>query len=173
MRKQSTPFHIIPITGGKSILIDECDLHLVQSHKWLARPNSQGSYYVARTKKRNPLPPTTIYLHRIIMDAKPGEYVDHRNRNPLDNRRSNLRFCTPSQNQQNHKRRSKANTSGYKGVCTSRAGKPWRAQITIEGRSRSLGQYNTKEEAARAYDAAAIAHFGEFATLNFPNERVA
>lgn len=51
--------------------------------------------------------------------------------------------------------------------------KPWRAQITIDGRARSLGQYNTKEEAAQAYDDAAREHFGEFAVVNFPKRSAA
>jgi hypothetical protein len=92
--------------------------------------------------------------------------VDHRNRNGLDCRRENLRICTPSQNQANkianHNRR-------FKGICLTESGKVL-AAIGINGSSIHLGLHATIEDAARAYDSAAIKLFGEFASLNFPQE---
>jgi hypothetical protein len=93
-------------------------------------------------------------------------------RNGLDNRRSNLRPATPSQNSGNARRPSD-NTSGFKGVTFyGRTGR-WRAYIGGHLRQRHLGYFRTAEEAARAYDEAAIDTWGEFAHLNFPKEHSA
>ena len=106
-------------------------------------------------------------MHRFIMKPKSNEYVDHINGDKLDNRKENLRICTKKENQRNQKVR-KDNTSGYKGVALM-AGKYWRAYITSGGsRQKHLGNFKTKEEAARAYDEKAKEYFGEFARLNFP-----
>lgn len=91
--------------------------------------------------------------------------VDHVNGDGLDNRRENLRAATPLQNVGNLF--SPLNTSGFKGVGRYRNGR-WRAYISRDRRHVHLGYFDTPEEAARAYDAAASEHFGEFARLNFP-----
>ena len=105
----------------------------------------------------------TVPLHRHITNCPKGMHVDHINGNVLDNRLSNLRICTPSQNQANSKL-PKNNTSGYKGV--SKNGDGWKAKIRVDYAYYYLGTFLTKEEAARAYNAAAIKYFGEFARLN-------
>jgi hypothetical protein len=93
--------------------------------------------------------------------------VDHRNGNGLDNRRANLRPATPGQNNANA-RRSRLNTSGFKGVSLHAHSGLWRAYITADGKTRHLGYFHSPEDGARAYDAAAIELFGEFARPNFP-----
>jgi hypothetical protein len=103
-----------------------------------------------------------------------GMDVDHINGNPLDNRKVNLRVCTRSENAINKKTRADSR-SGYKGVYMSPNGKLIQAHIRPPGMNKgrlSLGYYKTLEEAARAYDANAYHHFGEFAKLNFPNEKI-
>jgi hypothetical protein len=93
-------------------------------------------------------------MHRLIMGAGPGQRIDHRNGDGLDNRRSNLRPTTNALNQANRRRiRSK---SGFKGVSwdSTKRERPWRAHITVNGRMKFLGAFATPEEAARAYDAA-------------------
>jgi len=94
-------------------------------------------------------------------------YVDHRNGNGLDNRRQNLRQATHAQNLANQKLSSR-NVSGYKGVSRNRNLDRWTATISPAGRSVYLGSFDTPQDAARAYDAAAVEHYAEFARLNFP-----
>lgn len=110
------------------------------------------------------------YLHHLVVGKPPkGLVVDHINRNKLDNRRANLRFCLQSNNARN-----KESTSGYKGVHyqkhnkKNKTGKVWVAQITANYKCNHLGSYKTPEAAARAYDNAAKRLHGEYATLNFP-----
>ena len=91
--------------------------------------------------------------------------VDHINSDSLDNRRSNLRVCTVSQNNMNSAI-GRNNKSGYKGVSWDKTNKKWRAGIKAKGKSVSLGSFNSKKDAARAYNEAAKKAYGEFAKLN-------
>ncbi len=107
-----------------------------------------------------------VLMHRVILGAPPGLEVDHINRNGLDNRRANLRLATRSENTRNSKR-SKRNTSGYRGVSFDSFAERWLAIVRFERKTYRLGSYHTAEEAAIAYDFAASALHGEFASTNF------
>ena len=99
-------------------------------------------------------------VHHLVWMYHHGEFVselDHINRERNDNRIENLRPCTHSQNLGN----ARARVHKYKGVTFCKATQKWRAQLNGH-----LGRFDTIEEAALAYNAAAIEHFGEFANLN-------
>lgn len=106
-------------------------------------------------------------IHRIILGlTDPTQYVDHKDRNPLNNYRYNLRQCTNQQNQQN-KRSRKNSSSKYLGVYWKVASNKWCARIKHDKITTHLGYFIIEEDAARAYDKAAKQYFGEFANLNF------
>lgn len=167
-----TPYREIPLTRGKVAIIDAEDWPLVSRYKWGAFSSSgrrKPHWYATATTPRHE-GGKKVRLHRILLSAPKGVQVDHRDGDGLNNRRTNLRLCTHGQNQQN--RKAVVSKSGYKGVKRIDK-KPqwsvrWIAAIKKDGRSRHLGSYDTAEEAARAYDRAAVQLFGEFASLNFP-----
>lgn len=106
-----------------------------------------------------------IYMHRIIMNAKPEEKVDHINRNKLDNRKNNLRISTSAQN--NHNRTKSPNaTSKYYGVCRVKNTDRWETYITHDKKKHSCGYFDDEIEAAKAYNKKAIELYGEYANLN-------
>jgi hypothetical protein len=158
----------IPLSGkkaaGRVALIDADDLALVSPYRWRvlenARPGRINGPYAATGHN-------AVLMHNLILGVKG---VDHINHDGLDNRRVNLRPATRSQN--NHNERSRTGSiSRFKGVTfDGRWRGRWQAQIAIDGRRPSLGYFATEEEAARAYDAAAFAAWGEYAWLNFPDE---
>jgi hypothetical protein len=100
-------------------------------------------------------------MHRLLLSSKKGEQVDHRNHDTLDNRRSNLRTATASQNSTNRRRRSD-NTSGTRGVRFYAPNGKWLARIGVNGKRKHLGYFPTQEAAYAAYVDAAIEEHGEF-----------
>lgn len=117
-------------------------------------------------KRGYPVTSNGVTLHHTIM-GKPekGMVVDHINRNRLDCRKSNLRFVSYKENAQNISTQ-KNNTSGYRGVWFRKDTKKWVANIKVDYKKISLGNYIDIEEAARAYNKAAIKYFGKNAVLN-------
>jgi hypothetical protein len=151
----------IPLTHDKSALVDASDYDLLIGFKWRAIRVRHTWYAHTRVTGGS-----AAFMHDLIMGTRPGEQIDHKSGDGLDNRRSNLRPTTNALNQANRRRiRSK---SGFKGVSrdSTKRERPWRAHITIDGQMKFLGAYATPEEAARAYDVAARQHFGEFACTN-------
>ncbi len=120
-----------------------------------------GNGYAARHEKG-----TVLLMHRVILNAPRGVGVDHIHRERLDNRRCNLRFATHFQQAYNSNI-SRKNTSGYKGVSFSKYDRRWVSEIRCGGRDYFLGMYSSPEEAAIAYDFAALALHREFAATNF------
>lgn len=95
-------------------------------------------------------------------DEWPPRNIDHIDMDRANNRLSNLRLATPSQNGAN-RGRQKNNSSGLKGVAWNKGAKRWRAQIKANGKRRHLGYFDTAEEAHAAYQEAAASLFGDFA----------
>lgn len=157
----------IPLTQGKVALIDAEDAPRISAHKWYALRCRNGAYYAVTKMWGADGKRKVIGMHRVIMDAPSHLDVDHRSRDTLDNRRSNLRLATPSQNKANGLP-YRNNHSGFKGVYPQGSGR-WQAQVRYHGILHYCGSYDTREEAARAYDARARELFGAFACPNFPD----
>ncbi|MHC4566413.1 MAG: 5'-3' exonuclease H3TH domain-containing protein, partial [Planctomycetota bacterium] len=111
-------------------------------------------------------------MYRQVIKVPDHLFVDHINRNRLDNRKANLRPATAAQNGQNRvKYRKGKYSSKYKGVSRRRSRMPWRATIRVNGRPKHLGSFTSEVRAAKAYDRAAKKYHGEFAVLNFSESR--
>lgn len=129
--------------------------------------NAATKYYAVRNKTIGVKTQYAEYMHRVILarmlgrELVKGEWVDHINGNGLDNRRENLRLSTIAQNAFNKGKHSN-NTSGYKGVSWNKFAGRWVAQITIDGKNKYLGYFDTPEEAHAAYCAKAKELHGEF-----------
>lgn len=159
------------LNNGFEMIIDEEDLPLANRYTWYAlRPsvNRQKHYVVAsiRVCKNKQ---TKISFSRELLKIKDNKiYVDHINGNTLDNRKSNLRTCTPSQNSRNRVS-SKGSSSKYLGVGWSKLHKKWRAKFMLNDKEKHIGLYVNEEDAAKAYDKKVIEFYGEFANPNFKN----
>lgn len=157
----------IPLQKGLFSIVDDVDYEKLIQYKWYAtRGKGKDTFYAKRwiwiPKKRNN---KFISMHRQILEVPSLQQVDHINHDTLDNRRLNLRICNNQENQRNEKI-SKNNTSGFKGVSWRKDKQKWRGYITINRKQIFLGNFISKENAAKAYNEAATKHFKEFALIN-------
>lgn len=138
--------------GRGTAMVSIDDYERVMNHAWHVTKNGYASAMIGGK---------LVTLHRFIMDARPGQMIDHVSGDRLDNRRSNLRFATQQQNAVN----SRTCRSGYKGVA--RSGKKWVASVAPNRTYIHIGSFDTEVEAAYMYDQFALAVYGEYARLNF------
>lgn len=143
--------------GSCTVLLDAEDIELVKPFQWCINGNGYVTSGAGNTQ---------VIMHRLIMGVKDNSLVDHANRNPLDNRKCNLRLCDKRGNLFNFGARSD-NSCGYRGVRKHCSGK-YTAQIAFKGKAYHIGCYDAAESAANAYDSAASVIAGEFAWRNLP-----
>lgn len=146
---------------GTKILVDPEDKPFLERFKWWLNGGYPKTVVFIKRKRIG------LSMHRLVSGMKDG-MIDHVNRNPLDNRKSNLRRCTHAQNMSNAIRKKK---NKYRGVNASPSGKKFQAQIMVNGKKTHLGCFNSEIEAAEAYDMAALRDKGEFAVLNFAESK--
>lgn len=145
----------IGLTNGGVALVDDEDFEFLSRFSWYKNSNGYAASH-------------GLLMHRLVMGVSdPSIWVDHRNQERLDNRKSNIRKVTSSENQMNSNRRID-NTTGFKGVG-KRYGRFY-ARIQTKEKRIFLGNFGTAEEAAKAYDNAARKYFGEYARVNFPKD---
>lgn len=154
----------IELTQGKKALVDKELVDFLNMYSWQFNNGyAKMTRRVSGTKKKY-----TVYMHRVIMPCPSDLEIDHMNGDKLDNRLENLRVVTRKQNSRNSV--SNRGASKYKGVWyrnDPKRKRKWCAEITVDGKKISLGNHQTEELAAKAYDEAAIKHFGEYANTNF------
>lgn len=168
----------LPLLGqygeGKFTLVDgDYDGEYFGQYRWYLLKNGyvgRINYDLHYTKR------SYSYLHREVANPPIGLWVDHINRDKLDNRSCNLRWVTPKENAQNRPSVSyvdrkqfavKNSTTGMRGVMY----KPKQSMIKpwyVSCRKKHIGNFRTKEEAAHAYDIEALKNYGDKAILNFP-----
>lgn len=149
----------VALSNGLESIIDAEDVANVAGRRWYADRRRSGLIY-GRSAEWVGGKAKMIGLHNLIFG--PAPCIDHINGNGLDNRRSNLRAATYSDNARNARLRSD-NTTGLKGV--KRNGSRWHGQIRVGAKRLHLGSFETPEEAHAAYCKAAVQHFGEFANF--------
>ena len=155
----------IQLSRGMVALVDDEDFESLNQYKWHALQH-RNTFYASRYSRVDSKQ-KYIRMHGEIMNGSGIDHIDH---NGLNNQKSNLRFCTNSENAMN--RIKMRNTSSiYKGVTFHKPNKKWMAQIKINGNKTHIGMFTSEIEAAKAYNAKAIELFLEFANLNIiPNE---
>lgn len=152
----------IELTQGKFALVDNEWFDYLNQYNWHAINTHYDDihWYAGRRQMYK-----TLFMHNIIMNPPIGFEVDHKNGIGLDNQCFNLRIVLHQQNQMNQRKRQ-GTSSQYKGVSWYKKQSLWRAYITVSSIHITLGVFVNEKDAARAYNAAALKYFGEFANLN-------
>lgn len=156
----------ILLTQGRVALVDDADYDWLNQKRWYAH-QSRHTFYATRHVRVAKNKKTSEQMHRLILGLQPSDNqeCDHRDGNGLNNQRVNLRICSVSQNSQSSRKREGC-TSKYKGVHWDRRDRKWISQTKMKEKRIRLGCFDSEVDAARAYDAAALKHYGEFAQTN-------
>lgn len=163
---------LVPVSGGNFALVDEEDYEKVMAYSWQFSHGYAQRHMSNKECKEQGVPRKTMArMHRIICGVTANLDVDHINTNGLDNRKSNLRPATVSQNiawarKQFMARPDAVTTSRFKGVSWRSDRHRWTAYCGTGANRAHLGCFQSEEEAALAYNKKALEMYGEFARLN-------
>lgn len=158
----------IQLTKGKVAIVDDDDFEWLNQWKWNFHKGYAGrSAYIDDGKRR------VLFMHREIIKTPIGLITDHKDRNKLNNQKSNLRLCGKSQNRVNSNK-NPLSTSKFKGVSIQKMRKNrytyYLSQVKFNGRTVffKLFPFTSEGElqAAKAYNDASVKYYGEFADVN-------
>lgn len=160
----------INLGHGRVALVDDADEELVRGYPWRLHHTGRASGGYARADFTVDGKRIKILMHRLILDARPGQFTDHADGDGLNNRRVNIRLCTHGENMRNRRKHKASERSPYKGVYVYAKTGKWISIIADPAlkRATTIGVFADPIEAAKAYDIEAKKRFGEFASLNFP-----
>lgn len=149
----------IPLTKGYIALVDDADYETVARRRWcVTSAPGKLPYAISYIDGKNTL------MHRFLMNAPKGQIMDHINRNGLDNRRENLRFCTYRENNVNKSTRN--NVSGFRGVECLLWNMVPKFRVRVD--SKHVATVSDAVTGAYIYDCIARIRHGRFARTNFP-----
>lgn len=156
----------IKLTRGKFAIVDDEDYESLIKFNWYAnKSHTRDNWYVVCSKMINGKG-ASIYMHRHIMGVVDRKvFIDHIDGNGLNCQKNNMRTASCSQNGMNRKQQ-KNSKSNYKGVSFHKG--RWRATIVKDRKSKHIGNFNSQENAATAYNIFAEKYHGEFANYNKP-----
>lgn len=155
----------INLNKGSFVWVDNDDFDFLNQWEWRASYPRGGHVYAIRSEYKTGKH-VVISMHRVITNCPDGMVVDHKDRNGLNNRKTNLRICTRSQNACNRRKNIKTSTTKYLGIYYNSKIRKWCAAVGSQGKVHNLGKFKTQKEAAKCYNEGAIKFHGEFARLN-------
>jgi len=150
---------------NKFALVDDDKYPELVKYRWHCSHTGYARRTVVHTNSDKSKKYECIFMHKCLLNAPDKKFIDHKNRNTLDNRIENLRICTPQENSRN-RAVSIVNPSGYKGVFYRKDRNIYYSMIQINGKQKYLGYFKKAIRAAKAYNDAAIKYYKEFAFLN-------
>lgn len=153
----------IPLSKGKRAMVDIKDYEVLNKFKWYCTyyGYAESRTYIKGSGRKNQKQ-IKRWMHRLILNAPKGMQVDHINHDRLDNRRSNLRICTPSQNRMNSSLK-RENKTGVKGVYFLKRNKKWGVSLQVNKSKKHIGYFEEFEKAVEASLIARKKYHGEFA----------
>ena len=156
----------LKLKSGHKVKIDKEDLKRINEHTWRVTEGTTGRIRVV-TSIRGPKGSRHVTLGKFLMKPPKGKQVyPRRFVEGLDYRKSNLVVCTLKERQRLLPKKRSETSSQYRGVSYSQQAKKWRAGIEVKGKSINLGHFTSEKAAARAYNEAALKHFGKIAYQN-------
>mgnify|MGYP001591247148 FL=1 len=140
----------IPLSQGKTALIDDEEIPLVQRYRWCAvYAKHTKSYYAVSSMKSKTGDWRNMRMHRLIMNCPKDKQVDHINHDTLDNRKINLRIVNNAENNQNRRAQS-GSKSEIRGVTWRADTQKWHVRVELNGKKHCFGQYLNLKDAEMA-----------------------